>query len=684
MAAMRMTRGFRVGRWPVRARAAVVVALLTAAVSVGHASPLGAAVQPVGDAQATVETTPVLSTGDAADDPAIWVHPTDPARSVVIGNDKGGALEVYDLSGARIQRIAEGFFGNVDVRKGFVTGTGSSDLVVVARQGIRVYRIDPSTRLLTNITDTTSGSIDTSFGGEGLCLYRSPSGSMYAFVNARSGRIAQFALTDSDGDGRVEGTRLRDWDVGTEVEGCVADDELGSLYVSEEDVGIWKYGAEPTDATTPASRVRVDGTTATGGHLVPDVEGLAIVYQAGGTGYLIASSQAASNTLNNYAVYERQGANAFVRTFKVVNGASVDGCGRTDGIAAFAGNLGPSFPQGLFVCQDNNNTEPGTSSIRNQNFKFVPLERVVGLGTDSPPPNQPPEAVSAADCTDMTCDVSSVGSRDPDGTVVAYAWDLGDGTTGTGPSLSHTYSMAGSYTITLTITDDDGATDQASGSVTVPSPTQEVISFVGQAMSNVNATSHAVTVPAAVVPGDGLLLFVASSTTATVSDPTGVTGWQPVGTLTGPSAVTRVWKKVAGPGDPGGSVRVGVSAISKANMVVVGYRGTSRVDPVAASARGADVAGTSSHTTPTASVTTGRSWGVSYWTHKDSATTALTPPTGVTVRASGTQTGGGRVTGLVADSGAVVPIGSYGGLRATASATTSNATMWTIILAPAS
>ncbi len=67
-----------------------------------------AAAQPVGDALAIVETDPVGHTGDAADDPAIWVHPSDPSRSVVIGNDKGGSLEVYDLSGRRIQRINEG------------------------------------------------------------------------------------------------------------------------------------------------------------------------------------------------------------------------------------------------------------------------------------------------------------------------------------------------------------------------------------------------------------------------------------------------------------------------------------------------------------------------------------------------------------------------------------------------
>ncbi len=349
-----------------RIGACVVLMLLSGA-------PATAATQPVGDATATVETTPVLSSGDAADDPAIWVHPTDPARSVVIGNDKGGALEVYDLSGARIQRIAEGFFGNVDVR---------GDLVAVYRLGLRLYRIDPVTRTLSNVTDHASGSFATGFGGEGLCLWGGGGGQVHAFVNARDGRIAQYVLGDADADGLVEAQQVRAWDVGGEVEGCVADDGLGQLYVSEEDIGIWKYAADPGAGL---ARTRVDAVVAGGGRLLPDIEGLAIVYQPGGTGYLMVSSQAGSNTNNFYAVYERQGANTFLRTFRVVAGPQTDSCGWTDGIDAVAANLGPAFPNGMFVCQDNQNLAPGTTG--NQNFKFVPLERVVGLDAEPPPPS---------------------------------------------------------------------------------------------------------------------------------------------------------------------------------------------------------------------------------------------------------------------------------------------------------
>jgi PKD repeat protein len=62
---------------------------------------------------------------------------------------------------------------------------------------------------------------------------------------------------------------------------------------------------------------------------------------------------------------------------------------------------------------------------------------------------------------------SSAGSSDSDGSIVSYSWNFGDGGTSSSANPSHTYSAAGSYTATLTVTDDDGATDQATASVTV-------------------------------------------------------------------------------------------------------------------------------------------------------------------------------------------------------------------------
>ena len=61
------------------------------------------------------------------------------------------------------------------------------------------------------------------------------------------------------------------------------------------------------------------------------------------------------------------------------------------------------------------------------------------------------------------------GSSDSDGTIVSYGWDFGDGSAGTGSTPTHAYSAAGEYTITLTVTDDDAASDQASAVITIAS-----------------------------------------------------------------------------------------------------------------------------------------------------------------------------------------------------------------------
>jgi len=86
-------------------------------------------------------------------------------------------------------------------------------------------------------------------------------------------------------------------------------------------------------------------------------------------------------------------------------------------------------------------------------------------------PNAAPIAVIAATPVSGTAPLvasfSGSGSSDSDGSIVAYAWNFGDGTTATGVSANKTYSTAGNYTATLTVTDDRGATASASQSITV-------------------------------------------------------------------------------------------------------------------------------------------------------------------------------------------------------------------------
>ena len=83
-------------------------------------------------------------------------------------------------------------------------------------------------------------------------------------------------------------------------------------------------------------------------------------------------------------------------------------------------------------------------------------------GSDSDTQNvtvtQSPTASFTFNCASQTCSFDGSGSNDPDGTIAGYAWDFGDGVTGTGASPAHSYAFSGQYTVTLTVTDAAGAT----------------------------------------------------------------------------------------------------------------------------------------------------------------------------------------------------------------------------------
>jgi len=317
---------------------------------------------------AVTETDPVVSSGDAADDPAIWTDPRDPARSLVIGTERsdGGGLHVYDLDGHELQFEDVGSVNNVDVRPGFETSAGPVDLVTATHTGeddILIYRVDPDTRRL---VDIRASSVPHLSGAYGYCMYHSTeSGRFFGFVSGnRSGTWRQVEFKEHPTEaGKLTYSVVRTFehplapasDASTEkMEGCVADDRTASLYLSEEEYGIHRYSAEPDGGETFETVA-----TITDGSLSADIEGLTI-YPAGATGgYLIASDQGA----DEFSVFELPD-HRYVGRFSLIAGI-VDGVTHTDGIAVTSAQLGLTYPTGLFVAQDDRNSDG------NQNFKYA-------------------------------------------------------------------------------------------------------------------------------------------------------------------------------------------------------------------------------------------------------------------------------------------------------------------------
>ena len=314
---------------------------------------------------ATGETAPVESGGDAAGDVAVWVNNDDPSASLVLGTDKQGALESYDLDGRRVQRLVRpaGTVSTVDVRSGFSLGGKTVALVGTGGRAMSFFRLDSPGRQLREVT---AREFPTPGPEAGLCLYRSPvSGRFYAFLTEPRGDVTQYELADRGG--YVDARRVRSFPLGRPAKSCVTDDESRRLFVSEADSGIWRYDAEPD--SSPVDRRQVDKVG--GEHLASGVAGLAVVVQPGRQGYLLASSPGD----NSFAIYQRSHDHGWVGQRQVVDGPEADDCSGTTGVEAVATGLGSKFPSGLFVCQDGRNTLPGSAG--RQNFKYVRLEQLL-------------------------------------------------------------------------------------------------------------------------------------------------------------------------------------------------------------------------------------------------------------------------------------------------------------------
>lgn len=306
---------------------------------------------PAASVQARGETEAVgTANADAADDPAIWRNPANPAASLIVGTDKKAGLHVYDLTGKDRFFIDAGQVNNVDLKD-----MGEAGVIVAASDRndrknakIALFRLDTAAAKLISLGTVAAGA------GEayGICLYRS-AGKLHAFNVIKDGTVRQVELdlTGAAPAGRI----VRTMKLATQSEGCVADERTNRLYVGEENAGVWRFDAR---ADGPVAGTKI--AAADGRNLVIDVEGVAIAAEgAGDGGYLLVSSQGD----HAYAVY-RLSDEAFMGRFRIAPGR-FGSTEETDGIEVIAGDFGPDYPGGLFIAQD------GYNPPKAQNFKFA-------------------------------------------------------------------------------------------------------------------------------------------------------------------------------------------------------------------------------------------------------------------------------------------------------------------------
>jgi 3-phytase len=327
------------------ALAFVPVALLVACATVPTAP--GAVVTI--DVPAAGQTAAVATAdADAADDPAIWRNPRAPGKSLIVATDKKAGLNVYGLNGALLSSYPAGRVNNVDLRQvGRRAIVVASDRNDKANGKLAVLELDTAAGSLTLI-----GVLPVAAGeAYGLCLSKTARGPLTAFLVMKAGDIHQVEITLG---ATPTATVVRSMKLATQSEGCVVDDRTSTIYVGEEDVGIWKFGARRGDPVEPVSVARADGQ-----RLVIDTEGLAIAAEGARGGYLVASSQGDSA----YAVWKLADM-SYVGRFRIAANGALGGTSETDGIEISTASF-PGFRGGLMIAQDGDNLPAA------QNFKLV-------------------------------------------------------------------------------------------------------------------------------------------------------------------------------------------------------------------------------------------------------------------------------------------------------------------------
>ncbi|GAB1818026.1 phytase [Herbidospora sp. RD11066] len=384
----------------------------------------------------TDNETPVLYDDDkggnaSGDDPAIWVHPRDSRKSIVIVTAKEGGLRVYDLTSRELQSLkatkaprkdaVDGRYNNVDIAYGVRLEGRKVDVAVVSdryNDQIRFFAIDPSgssaRKPLREVTardqkflfSKDRDEADEEHTAYGLAVYQPKPGVSYAVVTQEGATtIATARIVEKNGKLGYSDIRRKTmparfplpdgsiWKPCDEpgalphFEGLSVDQRSGTLYAAQEDIGLWRmqlplgstepklidkvknFGIEATydEKTEECTPVDPKATGFGGDNLTADAEGVDIYYAGGSAGYVIVSSQGD----DTFTVYDRRGANKALGTFRVKGVKGADDINGSDGLTVTNRPVG-KYTKGLLVTHD----EPDTGSNVNEerdatNFSYV-------------------------------------------------------------------------------------------------------------------------------------------------------------------------------------------------------------------------------------------------------------------------------------------------------------------------
>ena len=303
---------------------------------------------------ANVETEPVFAGDDAADDMCVLENFNNPEKSLIISSDKKYGIIVYDLDGVKLYDYEVGRINNVDIlpsrsiqNKYIVAGTNRT------YNSIDIYSFNSKGELENLILRKEIPSLKDVYG---VTFYRDEFNT-YLFISDKKGNVEQWSYNNDEVNSEVKFVRkLR---FSSLVEGLVADESKGKIYMGQERKGIWELNASPKLEEDKKLIFKKNK------YFKPDFEGLTIRDDGNGKGYLITSVQGS----NGYLIIDRNSLKAKM-FFRIIDGNKIDGTTETDGIDVSSIKTS-KFPNGFFIAQDDDNDG------LNQNFKLVDWNKII-------------------------------------------------------------------------------------------------------------------------------------------------------------------------------------------------------------------------------------------------------------------------------------------------------------------
>lgn len=295
------------------------------------------------------------------DDPSIYYNHKKPAKSLIIGTDKGGktgqgGIYVFDLKGKNIE--SKNLLGinrpnNIDIAYGLANnGNKKIDIAVCTERNTNKVRVIKLPEML--LVDNGGVEVferETQRSPMGISLYTdAKTKQIYVIVGRKDGPSDGYLfqyLLEINGEGIVTGRLVRKFGKYSgkkEIESIAVDNELGFVYYSDETVGVRKYYAHPDSSGRELALFATKG-------FIEDHEGISIYKTSAKTGFILVSDQQA----NQFHVFRREGEpqNQHEHSLlKIIKTQTVE----SDGSEITHLRLNRRFKKGLFVAMSNNKT----------------------------------------------------------------------------------------------------------------------------------------------------------------------------------------------------------------------------------------------------------------------------------------------------------------------------------------